>query len=482
MRVLRLSLSTCIGALTALFATGCFDYTTDPAAFCQGLSCGVFVSSSMGNDDTGDGTRNKPYATLSKAVSIAEGNLAVPVYACGEEFADAVTITSSTVLYGGLDCEGDWKAVAEKATTVRAPADAIPLRVSGGGDVKVFQFAFIAADATAAGGSSIGVVVGADTTVELTSCTIQAGNGAPGADSAADTVAAADGVIGTDGASACSAAAVEGGASPTTACDTDQSTGGQGAGQTTNANTGDITAYAAGKGLPGDAAGGATQTSAAVCTNGADGTDGADGADADGARSLGTLSATAGLIPESADGGDGAPGGGGGGGGASLGGEDGGCSAVKSGGASGGSGGTGGCGGKGGKGGVAGGSSIGLVSVGATVTLKDVTIQTGNGDDGGDGAVGQEGGKGAAGGKGGGVPSKSTHSPGCSGGAGGAGGKGGKGGGGLGGHSLGIAYLDKAPTTSGTVKITVGTAGKGGAGPGGGAQANNGVAAETQAF
>lgn len=471
--------------LTAALATGCFNLSEDPAAFCQGLTCGVFVSSSLGSDTAGDGTRDKPYATLSRAVSVAQGNVGVPVYACGEEFKDAVEITSSTTLFGARDCNGSWEYVPEKPTELTAPADAIPLRITGNGAVKVYGFAIRAVDATLPGGSSIGVAVGPEATLDMLSCTIETGSGAPGADSAVESTIAPAGVAGANGGKACSALLVEGADSPTTACAGAQSTGGKGGGQTTDLTTGEALSYPGESGTPVNigGAGGPSATGNAKCEDGSIGKDGADGSDTPGAKSLGTLDATLGLIPESANGEDGEPGGGGGGGGASLGLViEGVCAEGKSGGASGGSGGTGGCGGLGGRGGVAGGSSIGLVSAGAKVTLGDITITTANGNDGGDGAEGQEGNAGAAGGKGGKGATGTSLSDGCTGGAGGHGGKGGKGGGGRGGHSIGIAYLDKAPTTNGKTVIAVGTPGKGGKGPHPTAQAEAGVAADMQAF
>ena len=62
-------------------------------------SCGVFVSSSMG-DDTNSGTESAPLKTLAAAVKKAGAG---SVYACGEIFTEPLTPASGTTLYGALD-------------------------------------------------------------------------------------------------------------------------------------------------------------------------------------------------------------------------------------------------------------------------------------------------------------------------------------------------------------------------------------------
>src|SRR5262249_14099659 len=68
-------------------------------------TCGVFVSSSKGNDATGRGTKAAPYQTLQHALDKAKGQ---PVYACAEAFAGSVTLASESAVYGGLDCTKSW--------------------------------------------------------------------------------------------------------------------------------------------------------------------------------------------------------------------------------------------------------------------------------------------------------------------------------------------------------------------------------------
>lgn len=94
-------------------------------------TCGVFVSSSLGNDDTGDGTKDAPYATITKAESDDKN-----IYACAETFDEAVELMSGQSLFGGLDCADGWNYTGEK-TEINGPANAITLKIGGGGDYRV---------------------------------------------------------------------------------------------------------------------------------------------------------------------------------------------------------------------------------------------------------------------------------------------------------------------------------------------------------
>src|SRR5262245_49604035 len=51
--------------------------------------CGVFVSSSMGSDLMGDGSKERPYATISKAIAAD-----ALIYLCAESYEEAVTLPS----------------------------------------------------------------------------------------------------------------------------------------------------------------------------------------------------------------------------------------------------------------------------------------------------------------------------------------------------------------------------------------------------
>src|SRR5262249_46222020 len=90
-------------------------------------TCGVFVSSSLG-DDANAGSKAAPLKTLGAALAKAKGR---PVYACGESFMESggVALAEDAVLYGGLDCAKEWVFDMTKKTQLTADADTIALRI-----------------------------------------------------------------------------------------------------------------------------------------------------------------------------------------------------------------------------------------------------------------------------------------------------------------------------------------------------------------
>ena len=477
-----------VAAAGALFGgvalAGCFDLPADRDSFCQSEVCAVFVSSSLGDDDTADGTRERPFATLSQAVKSAAG---APVYACAETFQEAVAISGTAVVYGGRDCKNDWGQLDGTPTLVEAPVSAVALRIAAEAEVAMYDFALRAADAALDGGSSIAVIAGKDATLELTRCSIEAGAGAPGR-SQQVAAPAEVGESGTDGASACATAedVANGPVGAQNVCGADTSSGGKGGnGYVTKEKTRSGGGGAVGTDVSKN--GGAGETDTTPCEAGGDGENGKDGGPGAGATGVGNIGSAFGFAGVAGvDGAPGTPGFGGGGGGGAKGGigeslcpmTD---AEVQLGsGATGGSGGAGGCGGKGGAGGGAGGASIGVVSIGANLVLTTVTIAVKSGGAGGSGAEGQSGGAGGPGGAGG-IAEPAGLKAACAGGAGGSGGKGGPGGGGLGGHSIGIAHTGAAPDT-GSVIIDVGAAGAGGPGAAGAGDGAAGLSANVQSF
>ncbi|MEZ4298886.1 MAG: PGRS family protein [Polyangiaceae bacterium] len=436
-------------------------------------SCGVFVSSSKG-EDTNAGTKDKPFATLAMAFNAAAGK---PIYVCGEDLIESVEITGDTTLFGALDCESAWKYDASKPTVVNASSDMIALRVGAKSKADVFDLVFRTEDAQIPGGSSIAVVAEGESELHLTRSRVEPGDGKAGADGTAFVDPSVSGQAGADGLNACTSSLVTTPPGPTTTCGDLESVGGFGG------NGGASQGGAGAPGLPDGAMNAGAGEGAAVCTAGTAGDDGAIGTAGAGAQSLGALQAGQGFVSApGADGKAGAPGQGGGGGGGAKGGTGAGkCPAGMTGGASGGTGGSGGCGGQGGKGGKGGGASIGILSLGATLVFNDVTIAAQAGGKGGNGGPGQLGGDGGLGGNGGSKINFSALNNACAGGPGGKGGDGGKGGGGRGGHSLGIAHTGAAPDITGAT-ITVGTPGNGGTGEGDPGTGAPGVAKEIQSF
>ena len=445
-----------------------------------GDECGVFVSSSLGDDSNG-GTKEKPFKTIGAALAAASGR---PVYACAEAFTEEVVVGAPVDLYGGLDCSNSWAYVGvDTKTTLTAAADAVPLVVQAeGSGSRVEDFAVIAVDATMPGGSSIAMIAQDGATAELLQCELRAGAGAPGAAGTTPTEVGPNGegqdgengMPGTNSMPTCTSnMTLVGGNGGQRMCDRMSVSGGPGGnGATTDAGGPGGPGQGQAGAPPLDGAGGKGQN-ATPCGQGNAGGNGTVGMSGPGATGIGDISsggytAAAGSSGMSA----GTPGqGGGGGGGAKT------CDAGNAfAGPSGGGGGSGGCGGATGMGGAAGGSSIGLLSHQATVTLTSVSIVTALGGAGGPGGNGQPGG-------GGGQPGAGGASNACTGGQGGSGGRGGSGGGGLGGHSIGIASKGAAPVQN-DVTIVQGAHGPGGLGGDGdmAAQGADGQECKTLSF
>jgi len=416
--------------------------------------CGVFVSSSIGKNTNSGTKKDEAFETLDKAIQEANGR---PIYVCAETFSESLTLTEDATFYGGLDCKNGWAYVgATTRTDWTAPADVVPLRLLTGTRAELQDFVLVAANATSAGGSSIGVIAEAGTQLALLRCDVNAGTGAKGADGEAPAGNGTKGEDGKDGTGTCTNQGEFGASGGQLICGMASVAGGDGGNGTKN--------LAGGAGSPGQpelvgsGLGGKGQqdTPATDCTVGGNGVAGMPGDPGLGApMSLGTLSPDGYAGAPGNDGKSGVPGqGGGGGGGAKF------C-AVNAG-PSGGGGGSGGCGGAGGKAGQAGGASIGILSLNAKLTLDAVNISTQAGGNGGAGANGQPGGAGGIGGVPGPVGMSAVA---CAGGKGGEGGPGGRGGGGRGGHSFGIAHKGEAPNTE-AATITNGTLGDGGEGDG----------------
>ena len=411
-------------------------------------SCGIFVRNE--GSDGNSGAADHPVATLAKAVELAVGK--GHVYACNQTFAENLVLTKGVTLHGGLDCKAGWAYSGPLAVpTVLAPIAGVPLVLKNGpARARVRSFHLLAQPGSAPGQSSIAVIA-AGSTVVIEDTRIDAGDASSGVDGVDQSMTpnptAPDGLA---GGNACTAPSVPGGSAKDNACGT--STGGKG---------GDGEVASGGAGGPGAPSGGAAGAgesglgwACAPSGLGQPGAPGLDGSNGGGGLSRGQIGEDGYRGANGADGDPGKPGLAGGGGGGRAGAQ---CSGKA--GAAGGSGAPGGCGGKGGGGGMAGGSSIGLLSAGSSVLLKNTVITTGNGGVGGrgfDAQPGADGGKGGVGGMAlGGAPA------GCAGGDGGPGGHGGAGGGGRGGHSIGVAHDGPLSLPEGN-SIIVGSAGPGG--------------------
>ena len=447
--------------------------------------CGGFVSPA-GDDVAGKGTPASPFATITRALKDHEY-----VYACADPanpYEEAVSIDKPGVfIYGGLNCE-TWTLDADAKTALTAKPGEIPLTVRASSSVHIEDFAITAQDAPplqngvfATGNSSIAILSGPGSVLELTRCDVTAGKGGDGAtgEAAPDQQPGVPGEKGADGCD--NPDGTLGGKAGQNMCDSNNLGGGNGGPGTTDTAGGD---GSDGKpaGLTGK--GGLGQGDGITCSNGAAGLgkEGTTGAVGPGATEsmLGTITDQGFIGARGTDGVTGTFGqGGGGGGGAPK------CTSNNNAGPGGGGGGAGGCGGIGGKGGYAGGASIGILFLGADpatdLVLSVVSIRTADGGVGGLGALGQIGGAGGAGGMPG-MGEASSNA--CPGGAGGKGGNGGKGGAGRGGHSIGVAHTSSTELKlDESVTVTLGAFGAGGTDmdfPA--ADGADGVAEPTQSF
>ncbi|WP_437637702.1 hypothetical protein [Sorangium sp. So ce854] len=452
----------------------------DPATSPAKDGCGVFVA--RHGDDAGAGTRKAPVRTLQRAVEkAAEPGGTRRVYACAEDFEEAVTLPSGVALWGGRDCAAEawtWGG-AESFTGIAPEPGRVPLTVEARQESltsAVFGVRLVAADAIRPSGSSIGMIVGEGAAVEVVSSEILAGNGADGADGESAPQGtpwrAPDGAGGQKGGDGCLADWTAGAPPAVTVCeDGTRSIGGAG---------GDGDLAAGGDGEPGAPATGVApepgsledgeggKGGAMTCAPGEKGGAGEPGANGVGGGqgpeqrlNYGSISAHGWAGLSGQDGQSGGIGQGGGGGGGV--GPNGKCRAMDpQGGPSGGSGGGGGCGGRRGRGGGYGGGSFGILALHAHVMVDKTEIITGDGGRGGNGGRGQEGGWGGPAGPRGAIAPAAYFA--CDGGWGGAGGKGGHGGGGLGGVSVTVAVVDSSVHLTESADWSWGAPGAGGRG------------------
>ncbi len=463
----------------------------------------VFVSSS-GSDSATCGPIAEPCGTvqwgIDRATSLGLGN----VYVAAGDYAESVILADGVSVYGGYDAGAGWSrdpgtnvsrvtgvdgAIEGRAITLLADAISSATIVA--------DLTLVGPDAAGTlpdgqGRSSYVVVVRNSTgTMQLRGNTIQAGNGAAGANGTDGTMAAgspaAGGGIGQPAeefVAACDDSTRGNGGSGASSALAGAAGGAGGVGGTMDTDcanyplTFDATAT---PGQPGANAetsgggfglGGSSNLACLPGLSGQAGQPGADGASGGGAIANGLLTGDFWHAADGLAGGAGADGTGGGGGSGS-----GGCDTGKdSYGAGGGGGGAGGTGATtAGSGGYGGGGSFAVFLMSSSPNLESNEIQlgaAGDGGSGGDAGAGQTGGPSGAGGSGSGVDS----GDGGMGGAGGSGGHSGAGGGGAGGITVGVySTAGSAPTVSGNTS-SGGTAGSGGAG---GASAGGGQAPGT---
>jgi hypothetical protein len=403
---------------------------------------GVFVAPT-GSDTTGNGSKAKPYATITKALAAPKAAM-LRAFVCAGTYKEPAVITAAAdgmAIYGGLDC-ATWAYDAANKVIVAPTAHGPALSVTGiPTALTIEDIEFDAQAGTAAGESSIAGVVSGATGVALRRVRLVAGAGVAGTAGTVPSTVLPTPAIGNDAKDAPDPAG--GGQSPCSCPFGERSVGGAGGGAgptPTDGETG-LPIGAANKGV----------TAGTSCTPGGDGAPAMLVAPSgSGAKSLAAVNGTEWTPRSGSKGTAGGTGQGGGGGGA-----------IKDAGNGGGGGGCGGCGGDGGGFGTGGGSSVALLAVSnVRLSLTEAMLIAASGGAGGSGAIGQAGAKGAAPGF------KSRAGRGCDGGFGGNGGQGGSGGGGAGGVSVGIAFKGEEPVRDALTasSFVTGTAGLGGIG------------------
>jgi hypothetical protein len=416
---------------------------------------GVFVSPD-GDDEAGDGSRARPFKTLSAGI-VASLERGRRVYACADggafdETLDLGALESGLELYGGLACE-DFSYTGEKTVVTSTKRQAL-LEVKDLDGFRAEDFAFVAGNAEAFGASSVGALVANSSGVEFRRVRFEAGRGANGVNPTRPDVSFPP----TSSLSGRAAAGESGGDERLCECPGGAtSTGGAGGDAATLGQAGQdgLPDWGGGRGGP-----------AEVCD--LERTRGANAPmllPAPGAATWGRLDAS-GWTPEAgASGASGEAGQGGGGGGAIT------IATNPPVLAGGGGGGCGGCGGVGGPGGGGGGASIALAVFESSVSIERSELVAADGGNGGEGRMGQL--AQLTGGKGG------SSAEGCAGGDGGLGASGAAGGGGAGGVSVGVLYEGERPALDLLTAVVLGNPGV--PGKGGEKGSNDGVAGVARA-
>src|SRR5262245_30275104 len=245
-------------------------------------SCGIFASSSMG-DDANPGTQAAPVRTIAKAIELA-GSASGIVYGCAGEFHEAERVTSSVHIFGGRGCSHGWPYVGgTQKTSLTTGPDATPLKLNDGINTTIQDLHVLATAATAPGGSSIAVIADG-ATAKFIGCTLEAGDGSPGQSGQPFTMTATPGENGVAGGMACSASQVLGGEGLPNTCGSTISLGGGGGPGGANAGS---------PGAPGEPAlsanGGIGASTTGDCAEGTAGEVGMDGTAGANASGLGTI-------------------------------------------------------------------------------------------------------------------------------------------------------------------------------------------------
>jgi hypothetical protein len=418
-------------------------------------SAGVFVSSSLGSA-AGDGTRQKPFASIQAGIDFAKVTKR-RVYVCAETYKEKIAFADGVSVFGDIDCsKAAWKPTTSRALVASEHSPAASA-IGIASPLRVEALEIVAPDSAA---NSIAMVVSLSPSVRLVDVRLHGGKAGSGADGAngvqlTDSGSAKNGEN-ANGNTTCNSMSFICLGGPSTSGGTNQCMGGQ-----------SITPQS---GSPGGAPGHKmseydqntsswlwkwkSMPTAPSGSNGAGGTIGMDGKSGVGYFNAETLDFTIGDGTAGADGGAGSGGLGGAGYYTPEPNPPSSYPDYHHWGIAGGAGGAGGCPGLAAAPGKGGGSSVGLLVWTSGVTIEASTIESSDGGNGGKSGIpgvptlGGSGGQGLWGA--------------LAGGNGGSGGFSGISGNGSGGHSFAIASTkDTMPSTDAKTTLSFGKAGVG---------------------
>jgi|GEM_PF-2029465 len=447
------------------------------------LNHSIFVSTTNngGSDEVGNGTREFPYATIAKGITMASSCSGTPcdVLVSAGQYTQTLTLVSGVSLYGGYDAD-DWSHNVTIQSTIAGTEARTIIANSLTEDTTIQGFTITGKDFTNSGQSTYTIWVNNSTEekFKVEHCLIHGGIGGKGVAGSAGN----NGLTGNQGGSGSGSSGGSGGY--ISSC---YAKGGNGGSSYDCGNNNGSTGSAGGDTTTGGAGGAKGSNKCGGCNdtggNGSAGSNGNNGANGSAGitESNGTGFFSGGYWTNntSGTGTRGKNGRGGGGGGAGGTDEDPWTCVFWSGtekGGGGGGGGAAGCHGKGGSGGGPGGGSFAITLIDSTMKITDSTIFIGTGGKGGNGGTGGDGGSGKGGGAGY-SPSNEEGGKGGKGGTGGNGGGGGGGAGGCGGTAIGIANVGSSGTITQRVYYEAGSGGSGGTGGTGGRVGGTGTIA-----
>ncbi|HYX93032.1 MAG TPA: hypothetical protein VE782_15805, partial [Myxococcaceae bacterium] len=136
---------------------------------------------SGGGDDSNSGDFGTPVLTLAEAINKAAlKGPGAAVYAAAGTYFESITVPSGVAIYGGFDPITFNRDIDVFATILRGGSVAVNVTSASG--VILNGLTVESAAGSAAGESAVGVLISQAQDVEVSRCTIRAGDGAPGND------------------------------------------------------------------------------------------------------------------------------------------------------------------------------------------------------------------------------------------------------------------------------------------------------------